>query len=208
MAVKNSNNVYSLDPIQGHDVKVTSSPYDMPKGDQRESSALMNAFTDIMIKVVVQTETFLPLNRNVPRFLDGEVIIVWSASAGVLDFNFISETFGPDFARSVGLGKRRVSRSRRFKLTAAIDLYNDEGQETLNDAEGHPEAFNNPAAVAAKGENAQLTLLMCRCDTLTFGIQAGKGYAVNSWQGTAEGIKTPKFVAGEIKEENYNDIIW
>ncbi len=188
--------VYEYDPIQGHDVCVTTSSYagvETGKTDGSNGSP-MNAFTDILVKVVVQTETYLPMSRKAPRFLDGEVIIVWSASGGVLDFHFIEETFGQNFANSIDSesSKTRIQRSNRFSITATLDV----GETSLN----NEEAFNNPyAGDAGDGTldgKQRLKLLYCRCDTLTFGVQAGKGYAVNSWQGTAEGIRSPNINYG------------
>ncbi len=168
------------DPIQGHDVLVTITPYTSANttGDE-EKDSINNAFEEIMMKMVNQTETYLPLFSRVPRFLDGEIIIVWSASAGALSLKFIRETFGNAFMTSIKNGRTsRIKRSRRFSMSFTVAT----GEEFS--AESHMRSDRLTGSTGTQ----RMSLLYCRCDTLSFGVRAGKGYAVNSWQGTAEAL--------------------
>lgn len=185
MAINTVKHIDLQHPIQGHDVRVKT----IANGDQDAGPGVggdlapLGNFTDIMVKIVSQTETYLPLFSRTPVYMDGEIIIVWSATAGVLSFDFVKQTFGTNFVTGMDKGrKNRIRRSNRFALEFAIDT-----QETGKDLS----VFQQDYKGADKAANRML-LKECRCDTLSFGVAAGKGYAVNSWQGTAEGFSTSR----------------
>ena len=181
--MSNTKLIDRQDPIQGHDVRVKT--FSGGNGaDAKDDTAPLGNFTDIMLKIVNQTETFLPLFSKTPRYLDGEIIIVWSATAGVLSFDFVNQTFGAGFADAMKSGRtERIKRSNRFSLEFFIDT-----QEKGD----NPSVFERDGKLAAVTSANKMVLKECRCDTLSFGVAAGKGYAVNSWQGTAEGLEVFK----------------
>lgn len=175
------------DPIQGYDVQVLSS---VAMGN---GSMLVGRFTSVMFKVVNQTETYLPLNQRIARQLDGEILFVWAAEQGFIHPQFLATTFGGGMASGfggandtandgTGVGGRaaKINRSVRFNLDFSVDLTKDRTNGANHEAQFYNTNFGNTAGFSLK---------MCRVDTYSFGVTAGRSVVANSWQGTAEQLK-------------------
>lgn len=174
-----------LDPLQGFDIKVTTSTYAIGA----EAAKLVGAFTSLMFKVVNQTETYLPLNSRIPRHLDGEIIVVWSLEQGLVEINIVSNTFGTDFATGFFGGRGTlIPRSERFDVHFLANMASVD-QAINNEATFVSNVTTEGVTGGAGGrEKEQYTLKYCRVDTFSFGVTAGRHIVANAWQGTAQHI--------------------
>lgn len=177
----------SQDPLQGMDVEVTSV---VSSGVAGQSKGPQGHFTSVMFKMVNQTETYLTLNQRTARQLDGEVIYVWAAEQGFISPTLIADTFGVPFATGYSRGRpARVARTVRFNLM--FNMYdpltaNNYPGQALTLSADDAATFNN-ASIPADVQRAEL--INCRCDTLSFGVTAGRHIVAVSMQGTAEAFK-------------------
>lgn len=160
------------DPLQGYDIKV-----------QTSNNQLVGAFTSLMFKVVNQTETYLPLNSRIPRMLDGEIIVVWSLEQGLVNTDIVSNTFGPTFAEKFG-GPRGtlIPRAQRFNVNFRLNSGDDWT------VAGGDEKLNTGSTASTYGTDLQVDLMVCRVDTYSFGVTAGRHVVANAWQGTCQHI--------------------
>jgi hypothetical protein len=165
------------DPIQGMDVLVKVIPL---AGDNAGKNVLVGGFTDLMFKIVSQTEAYLPLNTRYPRMLDGEIIVVWSMSRGLISLDVIGSTFGPKFKTAFETGRSaKLPRSTRFDISFSTQFAADDVASLTDDAIIRNDTINN-------GEKYRIKY--CRVDTMTFGVTSGRHVAANSWQGTGQWI--------------------
>lgn len=173
---------YLRDPLQGYDIRVTVTDIPASGGTGTGSSRLAGAFNSFMWRTISQTEAYLMLGSRVPRMLDGEMITVWSLDQGLVNLDVVANTFGTTTADAFKDGRGAViPRQSRFTLKAHA------GTDTIAPpAAGWTEAGFNMTGETV-GPVMDITLIMCRVDTLTFGVAPGKSVAANSWQGTAEG---------------------
>ncbi len=177
------------DPIQGHDVLIKTRGKSNGQDDGVPQNGFDDtSFTDILVKIVNQSEAILILGSRNPRYADGENIIVYSMSGPMTSLKFIGKTFGNHFAGSLKKGRKyRTPRHSRFDIDFKVDI--------PNGTPGGEQGFNNDEFISAQGvvkhTEDKITLGYCRCDTLSFGVAAGKGYAVQTWQGTAESLDAP-----------------
>lgn len=181
------------DPLQGYDIKVKTSVASTQGG----KSQLVGAFTSLMFKIVNQTETYLPLNSRIPRMLDGEVIVVWSLEQGLVEMNIVANTFGTDFATAFANGRAyKIPRSSRFDIDFQMNamIAADNGAATASAAVwevGTPADTAKPfiSAADARGTGTALkgySIKLCRVDTFSFGVAAGRHVVANAWQGTGQ----------------------
>lgn len=175
------------DPIQGMDVLVRVLLGTSAKKDGTDGGLLVGGFTDLMFKVVNQTEAYIALNTRWPRMLDGEVIVVWTLARGVISLDVIGQTFGTAFANAFAQGrKKKLPRSRRFDISFST-LIADE--DFTND----DTTFRNATSI---GGFDKYRIKYCRVDTLTFGVTSGKHVAQNAWTGTGQFIVPDNVAVG------------
>jgi hypothetical protein len=190
MSVDGMGEIGLQDPLQGYDIKVETVNFAAGNAVGSTSGPLVGAFTSLMFKIVNQTETYLPLNSRIPRMLDGEVIVVWSLEQGLVEMNVVSNTFGSGFATAFEKGRQfKVPRSQRFNIKFGMNaMLSDTTDETTFNTAGGTTSFIS--AAQAKGNAGVPTngyqITLCRVDTFSFGVAAGRHVVANSWQGTGQ----------------------
>lgn len=174
-----------LDPLQGFDIKVSTSTYAVGA----KTAKLVGAFTSLMFKVVNQTETYLPLNSRIPRHLDGEIIVVWSLEQGLVEADVVTNTFGEAFSAEFAKGRGTlIPRSERFDVHFQANLA--EIDKAINNEAVFVSNVSSAGVVGNPNnlKDEKYTLKYCRVDTFSFGVTAGRHVVANAWQGTAQHI--------------------
>jgi hypothetical protein len=180
-----------LDPFQGHDADV----YVLDQGSGKY--ILVGRFTSIQLTIRSATEAYLELNQKAPRYLDGEIMIGWVMERGQLDTRVLEQTFGfRALTRNL-----RVERFPRFQIhvkidapslskTGGVDGGSDRGLFNGVDDDTEGSGFSGAATPFQRRKAVgELVLTMCKVDTFTMGIAAGKNVIANRWEGVAEGIE-------------------
>lgn len=179
------------DPLQGYDIKVSTAS----ASGQGGTNQLVGAFTSLMFKIVNQTETYLPLNSRIPRMLDGEVIVVWSLEQGLVEMSVVANTFGGSFADSFAKGRAyKIPRSSRFDIDFKMNAMIEQSATAVAGAsaavwEVGTAATGGPGFIPADRAAANTdgySIKLCRVDTFSFGVAAGRHVVANAWQGTGQ----------------------
>jgi hypothetical protein len=171
--------------------------------------AWFGEFQSLTVSIRNSTESYLELGNRFPMHLDGEIQIAWVAEQGLVDGAVLYRTFGVrSLRRDSGLGA-----GPRFQISWVINARELEASSfkefstgnNIRTGELEGSTFNEYLAGSYKAGIAsdsnlysgkeyrprlvgRYDLHLCKVDSMSLGMMAGRRVNAVRWEGVAEGI--------------------
>lgn len=172
--------------------------------------AWFGEFQSLTVSIRNSTESYLELGNRFPMHLDGEIQIAWVAEQGLVDGAVLHRTFGVrSLRRDSGLGA-----GPRFQISWVINARELETSSITEFSPGNTNprttgvedgSFNrylsgsykagiavDPNQYSGSSYRPRLVgrydLHLCKVDSMSLGMMAGRRVNAVRWEGVAEGI--------------------